>query len=377
MCDRRAPSIASRESRVRPSTHLGISASFPPAAMLPTLLAALFATQVPEPPRGDALVWDAPPGCPDRLALTDAIAARLGRAPAPDELTLVGRIAQDGAARYHLELRLTVDGHTQTRRLTTRRCAALIDAAALLVRLALDPAATDAAPESLLTLDVAPEDGDPPPDAPASPATSDPPRPAPAPAPTGPTAQPDPLPPTPAPPEPRRRIGGLVRVSGGLELGALPAPTAGIALAAGVLWPRARLEFHGAYLVRQTAARDANAVTVDLLAAGARGCARPGRGAFEFPLCGGLELGALRGQGQGPGARRATGLWAAAFASVGAVWRVQRRLGLGLEVQGLGRLAAPSFDLRDDPDPPATLFTSAPVGLRVLLGLEVRLGDIP
>lgn len=351
--------------------------------MLSTLLAASLATQVPEPPRGSAVEWQAPPACPDRRALADAITARLGREPTPDELSLVGRVERDGAGQYHLELRLTVDGHTQTRRLTTRRCAALVDAAALLVALALDPDAGD--PERIPGPELAPEF---PPDvapdlAPTATEPAEPPEP------VDPARLVEPLPgldsgpaapippPDPVAPPPRRRLGGLVRLSGGLELGALPGATAGVELAVGVLWPRARLEFHAVYLTPQTATRSPHAVSVSLLAAGARGCARLGRGRFEFPLCGGLELGGLRGEGRGPGARAATGLWAAALASAGAAWRFHRRFSLGLTAQGLARLAAPSFDLRADPGPPETLFASAPVGLRVLLGLELRLGDRP
>ncbi|MFY0532378.1 hypothetical protein [Nannocystis pusilla] len=60
--------------------------------------------------------------------------------------------------------------------------------------------------------------------------------------------------------------------------------------------------------------------------------------------------------------------------SAGATWRFHRLLGLSLAAQGLVRLAAPSFDLEDTPEP-VNLFTSAPASLRLLLGLEVRLGD--
>ncbi|MCY1005287.1 hypothetical protein OV079_06810 [Nannocystis pusilla] len=60
--------------------------------------------------------------------------------------------------------------------------------------------------------------------------------------------------------------------------------------------------------------------------------------------------------------------------SAGATWRFHRLLGLSLAAQGLVRLAAPSFDLADTPEP-VNLFTSAPASLRLLLGLELRLGD--
>ncbi|MBZ5714142.1 hypothetical protein [Nannocystis pusilla] len=251
------------------------------------LLAALLVTQVPEPPAEAAIVWQAPPGCPDRAALERAIAGRLGRLPTAQELALVGQIERTSAGRYHLDLRLTVAGHTQTRALTTRQCAALVDAAALLSALALDPSAAAGDPTS----PVEPEPPDEPiePDPPAAQA-----------APTEPPVEPTPLarpepvdPPEPPPPalvvdladpaaptpsSPRsRRPGGFLRLSGGFEVGTLPRPTAGLDLGTGVLWRRARLEFHGVYLGPQTEALGVNSVTVALFAAGVQ--AAPGSAA--------------------------------------------------------------------------------------------------
>ncbi|PCC74848.1 hypothetical protein SAMN02745121_05973 [Nannocystis exedens] len=358
------------------------------------LLAAVLAFQVPQPPSAGAIEWQAPAGCPDRRALADAIVGRLGREPTADELSLVGRVQREGPSQYHLNLRLTVDGHAETRSLSARRCAALVDAAALLTALALDraaaersaaagPVAPEAEPTPVEPQPPAPEPASEPglapatPAAPAADAVFDPDAPLPAPLPEPPpepaaVTLPGPL--APAPPPRKRGPGALLRLSAGLEVGAVPAPTAGLELAAGVLWRRARLEFHAVHLVPQTEARPPNEVRVYLLGGGARGCARLFRGRFEFPLCGGAELGGLRGEGRGPGARAATGLWAAVFASAGATWRFHRLLGLSLAAQGLVRLASPSFDLQDEPEP-VNLFASAPASLRLLLGLELRLGD--
>ncbi|MDC0722742.1 hypothetical protein [Nannocystis bainbridge] len=348
------------------------------------LLAAALALQVPPPPSASAAVWQAPAGCPDRDALATAIARRLGRDPGPDELALDGRVERSGATHFRLDLRLTVAGHTQARRLGARRCDALVDAAALLAALALDPTVAARgepvdleAPEAgELAPDPVPGDAaiDPAPDlAPRPEASLEPPAPAPSPPPPDPAVTAEaPL----APPSPPRRRGPgmLLRLAGGLEVGTLPAPTATVDLALGVLWRRARLEFHGLHLVPQTESRPPHAVRVYLLGGGVRGCARLFRGDFEFPLCGGLELGGLRGEGRGPGARAATGLWAAALVSAGATWRFHPRLGLLLAAQGLVRLTSPRFDLAD-PVEPVGLFNSAPVSLRLLLGLELHLGD--
>lgn len=359
--------------------------------LLAPLFAALLSIQVPEPPAGPAIRWDAPSGCPDRGALERAIAGRLGRVPGPAELELDGKIVRGG--QHRLDLRLSVDGHTQARTLHARSCAALVDAAALLAALAVDPAATalaGAAPgdvDSALDALVAdPDDpgGDPlaAAEAPELPAQADLPVDAddastdPSPPASPPDAAPaalveSPLAPPPAPP---RGPGGFLRLAGGLEVGAVPDLTAGFALAGGLLWKRARLELHGVYLAPQTAARGDSAVRVDLFAAAVHGCGRLRRGRFEFPLCGGLELGGLRADARGPGARSATALWGAGLLSAAAVWRFHPRLGLSLTAQGLARFAAASLELRG-PGPAVTLFEPAPVSFRLLLGLEIRFGD--
>lgn len=363
--------------------------------LLAPIFVGLILSQVPEPPPAVALTWQVPPGCPDRDALARAITERLGRPLAPGEAQVEGRITRRRTAPgYRLRLRLSARDRSDERELFARACPPLIDATALLVVLAVGgpegpgaPATADgpAAPDpAIVPADPAPDppvlevrddeappetpDDPPPPpvletreDAPPLPAPVDPSLPAPEPADT--------------PPRPRRP-GGFVRLQGGPEIGAVPGLTGAAGLAAGVLWPRARLEFHGVFLAPRTARRDDTQLHVLAAAGAVLGCARPRRARLEFPLCAGLEFGAMRGVARGPGARTATGPWLAAPVSAGAAWHLDARWSLSLALQGVVRLYSPRFELRD-PGPAVTLFEPAVLSGRLLLGVELRLGGPP
>src|SRR5690606_32506754 len=89
-------------------------------------------------------------------------------------------------------------------------------------------------------------------------------------------------------------------------------------LALAVLWPRLRVEIAGAWLAPRTERRDQARVRVQLGIATARACARLGTARIEAPVCGGIELGALRGDGRGaPAARTAHGTWVAPVLGAG------------------------------------------------------------
>lgn len=360
----------------------------------------------PGPPVSEPLLtssWEAPPGCPALADVRAAIDRRLGRPLAVDEVAWAGHVALARAApRYRLTLRLAAGGRHETRHLTADRCAALADATALLVTLAVRqasegesaagvPGATADEPgETLAPVEPAvgtagvpappdradeasraPEDG-------LVPGVAvDAPEPAPsldAPAPdgvasrsAGATGRAGPL--------PARRLGGLLRVQGGAEVGALPGVTGVVGLAGALLWRRARLELHGNYLAPRTAARTEGSLRAFVAAAGVQGCGRPGRGRLEVPLCGGLELGAMRGEPVGvPAPQGRTGLWLAGVATVGLAVRLHPRWSLWTAVQAVVRVAWPRFELRD-PGPPVRLFEPAPVSGRLVAGVEFRFAD--
>lgn len=322
--------------------------------------------QVPEPPLpADDLVWTAPASCPDREALLAGIERRRGRLLTPGQVRLRARTSVLGPRRYHLELELNLGERREMRVLTANTCAALVDAAALVIALAIDagpPPATTPSPPS-------PEPPEPPPELPEQlPALTAPPEP-----PPPVFADEPPAAPSGAPPR-RRGPGGFVRLQGLAELGALPGPTGGLALAGGLLWPRFRLELQATYLAPRTATTVQADVRASLFAGALLGCARPGRGALEFPLCAGLELGGVPGVAVGPGVRAtALGRWLAGVLGVGVVWRVRPRIGLWAAVQGLAAIQRPTFVLRD-PGPEVVLFDTDVLSARLTLGVELRIG---
>ena len=322
-----------------------------------------------------------------------AVDRRLGRPLAAGEVAWTGHVALARAApRYRLTLRLAAGGRSETRHLTADRCAALADATALLVALAVHQASEGASPADIAGVtdagpgdvpappprldatSTAPEDGLAPEDGAPAPAIA-----APAPdavvTPSIAAPTPDAVAPPPAAPPPARRLGGLVRVQGGAELGALPGVTGVVGLAGALLWRRARLELHGNYLAPRTEVRSEGSLRAFMAGAGVHGCARPGRGRLEVPLCGGLELGAMRGEPRGVVAPQGrTGLWLAGAATVGLAVHLHPRWSLWAAVQAVVRIAWPRFELRD-PGPIVRLFEPAPVSGRLVAGVEFRLAD--
>lgn len=353
--------------------------------------APLLAVQVPEPP-APVSAWEAPTGCPTRADLQTAIDRRLGRPLAAGEVGLTGRITvTDVAPRYHLTLHLTAGGRDETRHLAAERCGALADATALLVGLAVDEAeaaalpapqrehGTSATADPALPAGVREQDTRAAGDSTEAPAIAGP-------AITGPPATPDaatpvePAAPAATPretiaPAPAPRLGGLLRIHGGAELGALPAITGAVGFAGALLWRRARLEFHGNYLAPRTEVRPQGSLRAFMASGAVLGCGRLGRGRVEVPLCGGLEFGAMHGTARRVSApREATGLWLAAVGSVGAAVRVHPRWSVVVALETAVRIRWPRFELRD-PGPAVRLFEPAPLSGRLLVGVEVRIAD--
>lgn len=166
---------------------------------------------------------------------------------------------------------------------------------------------------------------------------------------------------------------GAVRVGGALGVGALPRVAGGIVASAGVLLPRLRFELGVTHWFARPAPIDDRPDAggrIDLTAAAARVCplavARP----VEVPVCGGIELGRMRGTGTGIAQPRTTHLlWAALTASVGLIWMPSRWAGVlwvdaalqvpvsrpVFAVEGLGRV-----------------FQPAPAGFAGTIGVEAR-----
>jgi len=332
----------------------------------------LAAVQVPEPPPADDIQWVAPADCPDRDALLAGIARRRGRPLEPGQARVVARTSSSGPRRYRLALELDVAGRHDTRVLVAKTCAALVDAAALVITLAVDGSARE------------------PPAPPAEPLDQPPPEPEPAPGPepvVPPVVLPEPAPATdpvpppaeplapPPPPRPRRRPGGFLRLHGLGEVGALPGPTGGVGLAGGLLGRWLRVELHASYLAPRTGRRFDTDVRVSLVTAGALGCARLGRGVLEVPVCLGLEAGAVPGAADGPGGRNSTvGRWLAGTGGVGAAVRVHPRVAVWAFLQGIAAIQRGTFVLGEAGDD-FVLHDPGVGSGRLALGVEVRFGD--
>lgn len=301
--------------------------------------------------------WTAPAECPDRTALLAAISRRLGR-QFTSEARVDARVTGDRSRGYALHLELAVGGRAEVRDVQDPSCVALTDAAAVRVVAAIEAPVVPAPPE-LPPLEPEPE-----------------PAPAPSPEPeVGPAAPVVTTPiaaPQPAPADMYDGPGALLRAHGGGELGALPAISGAVGLAVGLLWPRLRVELHGTVLPR----RQDGPVEVALYAGAVHACGRIGRGVLEVPLCGGLEVGAMRGTADPglPGATTRTSVWVAAVVGPALALHVRPRLSVWAGLQLVLAPVRPQF-VQGDGDPPKELFTPPPASGRFLVGLELRLRD--
>jgi hypothetical protein len=334
-------------------------------------LGLLVMTQAPEPAAVDDVTWSAPDGCPDREALLAAVAARRSGPLVAGQARIVGRTTLAAPRRYRLELELEVRGRRDDRVLVAHTCSALVDAAALVIALAVDgeAGATATAPEP------APEPtSEPASETPTSEPASETPTSEPA-SETVPAPPPQPQIETPTP-RPvavtsRWRPGGLLRVHGLGELGALPGASGGVGLAGGLLWRWFRLELTATWLAPRTIERHDVRLRTSLFAAAALGCARPAVGRVELPVCLGLEVGGLPGIAD---TGRALGRWFAGVASVGAAVRLHPRIALWASLYGLLAFQRGTFVVRD-PGPERSVFDPGLGSGRLALGVELRFGD--
>ncbi|MEX1367730.1 MAG: hypothetical protein AB1Z98_31670 [Nannocystaceae bacterium] len=342
------------------------------------VLAGVLAAQPePEPPTGRspaadvvALSWEAPPGCADEAAVRRILAAYLGGETSMEAAAAVRAVAtvvqvDDG---FSLRLRTETPSGVTTRETTEHDCAVLVEATALIVAIAVDPSVVVGRAE-----------------VPPTPVTEPEPDPEPG-------SEPDPVEveskagPSSPEPEPRPLVSrsdgeGIeplpvrfgMRASGGVDLGVLPAVAGGLRLAGAVLGRGWRAEARGdVWLPRTAIAEEGLGARISMASGGLRGCGVPtvARRGLEFPLCGGLELGAMRGDPVG--ARVENGatvrrLWLAADASAGLAWAPRRYLALWVQTELVVPIVRAGFRVGDIP-----VHRAGPVGGRAMLGLEAR-----
>ena len=313
--------------------------------------------------------WQAPADCPDAAALRGRVVAMIGEAAvAGADVQASARVRAD-AGRWTLDLELQGAGGQDRRTLVDRECEAVTDAAALVIAVAIDPQARAPVPGP------GPEVVVPAPPVIEQPAAAVPVVAVPAAVPAKPVPRDTPARTLPVA---RRRVEVNLRLGAGLGFARiLPRPHAALELALGVegrLW---RVELGGMFVppVRGTAASDPTIGGSFRLGAGeVRGCAVPGlkRAPVYFPLCAGLQVGAMHGSGEGAGlavAYDVRALWVATRIGGAVRWRFARRLGLVLGLDAIVALVRPTFITAAR----VPVHQAAPVGGQVSLGFEVWL----
>lgn len=335
---------------------------------LALLLASPVEVQRPGDPVLWALDWAAPPSCPTRAEFLVRVRSYLPaleeppwEAPPRARLRIDASLEQlDG--KWTVQLRMSGERGSTDRSFSAETCEELTDAIALISAVSLDPVLT--------AREVA--------DARAAAAVQDakPPEPEPEPEP-----EPDPadvleelaeLDWAEAPPDEvatPRSFGIGLRVVGGGGFG--PTATAYGSLAAGLalFGARWRWSLDGGGWLPRTIRRDRAAGRFWAWWVGTRGCFVPRRGEVEFPLCGGVEAGQVRATGVAPArnTRDANYPWAAASLGGGVSWVIIDRVALVADIAALLPFVAGDFRVGDQ-----TLQELVPVGLRALLGLELR-----
>ncbi len=334
-----------------------------------SLIAALQSVPAPAEP---SVRWTAPAGCPDQARVRSQIDALLGRALDPSELKLDGRI-EAAASGWTLTLTTTVGTLVDARSLEANDCSVLADAAALVAVVMLDPVrAADSIEQEAAAAQVAREE-----EAKAQPVQPPPP--------AQPEPEPEPEPERPRVERPRTPFAPrvLARLRGGGEFGAIPGGTGsfdfGVALAGLGAAGRLRVEVVGLYSIGRDVTSDNARVGVQLGAAAPRVCATLPAGPIEIPLCGGVEIGAMRADSNAPAGGTTNALWIAAHAEPGVRWAFADRLSLWLSAQVIVPVRYPDFELRDPSDSSIVedVYRPEPVAVRGLLGLEVRLTGPP
>lgn len=219
-------------------------------------------------PEPVVLHWMAPPGCPDEAEIRRRLERSLKDVPPLDRPLVADARVQRVKKMFVLDLRLHNDTHDQTKQLTRRTCDLLSDMAVIHIETTFPSFRSE----------------------PALPPVAAP--------------KPAALPALPA--RPKRRLGGSLRfggVGGGMHTGFSDKLVAfgGPSLHLGLRGPGWRIEAGGHYLISPTrpyTVTDAtfrtswNVVGGQVSACGAA-VARP---AAELHLCGGFEIGALRGK---------------------------------------------------------------------------------
>jgi hypothetical protein len=262
---------------------------------------------------------------------------------------------------------LDLEVRGEQRRIEGADCQRLVDAAALIVAVAHDPVG---AAQVVATSVVAP-------DAPQAGKRQEI---AKVVAPSDPVPEPGRAPPREPPVPPPPKFGGddleaLVRPEFGIGTGVLPSLGFGVAGALGMRgrtlpW---RAEMAGSYWLARTVTLGGDTTAGGRLWLGSgllRGCYEPRRKRASFPVCAGVELGAIVGEGQGAVVRRRRDvqLWVGGLAGGGVTWAPIRRVAIVGRAELVLNLRRPGWHLEGI----GNVHRVPPVGARGWVGVEIR-----
>ena len=346
------------------------------------LIAALLAGP---PPIHDLHVrWAGTPECqggPGVVERLEQLAPELSVAAAEPPLaqgealvTATATVEHGPGLEWSVVLELEGPLGTEHRAFVAESCSVAIDATAVVLAVAIDPSAVTArinwepplepAPEPEPEPEPGPEPEPEPPEVPTEPVDT--------------SEEPglnlvfdDDLRSEPARISPQRQVRfGLAALAGG-GYGPLRAGSAALELRLAVFGERWRAQLHGAWLPpTRPSLRDGARARVDGFVIGAQGCGVLRAGPVEFPLCAGVEAGAVRAQALEPiqNPETATQPYAGIALGPGLSWAPVERVALGLELHAVIPLVSGGFALDGQP-----ALDNTPVGVRALAGVEVRL----
>lgn len=389
---RRAPSHGSAAARAR--------AALAALAALAVGAAASEAGGADERAR-ISLRYSAPEGCPAAADVIKEVDRLLGdrAAPSAAPIEVSARVTQEDGGGYRLRLEATRDGTPRARELRGPTCAAVTDAAAVILALMIDPSAVASAPEEApkAAQDGAPKaaqsepsesseskktaQGEAPRTAPgevaANPAVS-PSAPTPsAPTPSAPAPAASPAPPSsgPAGAAPRARAPGVSLGLGawaGADIGSIAPLSAGFGAVGALFYGRQRFDLGlGVWPERSSTLADRPSAggDVSLIAFSAGTCRAIPAGPFSLSPCGSLEIGRLSAAGFGverPGSGAAP--WVALKAGGMAAWEPWDSVGVTLRLEAVVPFIRPRFILENV----GAVHQPSAVAGRAAAGLEVR-----
>lgn len=312
----------------------------------------------PAPQTELRLSWTAPDACPGPPVVLDAVIGLLGRPLGPAEgspVRVEARVTGE-PGQLVLSLRTETTEGAREREMSGQTCEVLVEAAALVIASALDPSLafgpepTEPEPEPDYDHDSLPEcipfDAMPEPEL---------------------DLEPEPEPASPP-------LAGTVRVAATGSLGPLPSAAPGVEVTAGLVRRHARVELGFDYFfARRVALADGDdrGGEIGLWTLTTRGCWAPSVSILELPVCGGLQVGPMRGEGYGVGAPTTTRLaWVAAEAGGALVIRGLPLVDVWVGADLVVPLTRPGFLL----DELGLVHRSGRVGGEASVGLEVRFG---